>query len=47
MSSLSVAAPLAESVEPPLRDAVGLAQIGRALKRRWHWIVLPTLAALV
>jgi tyrosine-protein kinase Etk/Wzc len=47
MSSLSVAAPLAGSVEPPLRDAVGLAQIGRALKRRWHWIVLPTLAALV
>src|SRR3954469_2352675 len=47
MSSLSVAAaPLAGSVEPPLRDAIGLAQIGRALKRRWHWIVLPTLAAL-
>jgi len=47
MSSLSVAAPLAGSVEPPLRDAVGLAQIGRPVKRRWHWIVLPTLAALV
>src|SRR5215210_5177457 len=46
MSSLSVAEPLAGPAEPPLRDAIGLAQIGRAMKTRWPWIVLPMLAAL-
>ena len=47
MSSLSIAsAPLTEPAEP-LRDAVNLAYVGRTLKIRWRWIVLPTLAALI
>ena len=47
MSSLSAAsAPLAGPSEP-FRDAVNLAHVGRTLKVRWRWIVLPTLAALI
>jgi polysaccharide biosynthesis transport protein len=47
MSSMSVAAPLAGAAEPIRVDTANLAQVGRALRIRWRWIVLPTVAAFV
>src|SRR4051812_28911982 len=48
MSSLSVASvPFAGAAEPLRPDGANLVQVGRALRVRWRWIVLPTLAALI